>query len=85
METLNLTTLRQNIFQLADKVLETGEPIVIERNGRRLILGPAPQPALRRLRLDQLPRRKLIVGDPDDLVNAPTWDEASWLENSKLL
>lgn len=81
MEALNLTFLRQNIFQIADQVLATGEPVVIERHGQRLVLAPE---APARLRVEQLPRRYAIVGNPDDLVNAPTWNEAEWNEADKL-
>lgn len=80
METVTLTALRQNIFQLADQVLETGEPVVIERNGRHLLL-VAERP---RLDLSKLPRRKLFNGDPEELVNAKTWDEAEWGEPNTL-
>jgi len=38
MQNLTLTTLRRNLFQVADQVLATGEPVIIERNGRRLAL-----------------------------------------------
>ena len=82
METLNLTFLRQNIFQIADQVLATGEPVVIERHGQRLILAPE---APARLRVEELPRRYAIVGDPDTLVDAPTWNEAEWQEANKPL
>lgn len=80
MEKLTLTTLRQNIFQVADRVLETGEAVLIERNGRRLVLAPESN----RGRLDRLPRRHAIVGDPEELVHIETWDEAAWQETSPL-
>ena len=40
MKKLTLTALRQQIFQIADEVLETGVPAVIERNGQVLLLSP---------------------------------------------
>lgn len=48
---LSLTELRQRLFELADRVLETGEEIVIVRRGRRLrfIREEAPKPAFSRL------------------------------------
>lgn len=33
---LSLTELRQRLFELADRVLETGEAIIITRRGRKL-------------------------------------------------
>lgn len=80
MQTITLTALRQNIFQLADQVLETGEPVVIERNGRHLLLAPVRP----RLDLSKLPRRHLFNGAPEELVNAKTWDEAEWRELNNL-
>lgn len=67
MKKLTLTTLRQQIFQIADEVLVTGIPVSIERNGRVLLLSSATsaQPS-KRLRLK---RRKLINGDAESLVN----------------
>ena len=35
---ISLTELRQRLFQLADHVADTGEPLVIVRNGVRLKL-----------------------------------------------
>lgn len=80
MEQITLTALRQNIFQIADRVLATGEAVVIERDGRRLVLAPEPGPS----RLDRLPRRNAIVGNPDDLVDIQTWNEAEWQESQAL-
>lgn len=80
MNTLTLTALRQNIFQVADQVLATGEPVVIERNGRRLVLAAA-QP---KIDWEHLPRRQAIVGDPEDLVEWSGWDESQWGEPALL-
>ncbi|HEY2709852.1 MAG TPA: type II toxin-antitoxin system Phd/YefM family antitoxin [Caulobacteraceae bacterium] len=38
MKTVTITELRRNIFRLIDETLETGEPIVLNRKGRRLVL-----------------------------------------------
>jgi hypothetical protein len=38
MKTVTITELRRNIFQLVDEALETGEPIVLNRKGKRLML-----------------------------------------------
>ena len=64
MKKLTLTTLRQQIFQIADEVLVTGVPVSIERNGRVLLLSSATQPS-KHLKLK---RRKLINGDAESLV-----------------
>eukprot|EP01030_Chromulinospumella_sphaerica_P019727 gene19727-19625_t len=44
MPKITLTELRKDLFRLADKALETGEPVVIERNGRTMVLMEAGQP-----------------------------------------
>ena len=73
MGKLTLTTLRHKLFEVADKVLDTGVPVAIERRGRTLVLSAeAPTPKLARLK-----RRKLITGSPQSLVGAKagTWRE----------
>jgi hypothetical protein len=43
MKVVTLTEFRKNLFRLVDEVLETGEPIVIDRKGGRLVVrGEAP-------------------------------------------
>jgi len=58
--------LRSDLYRLLDQVLETGEPLVIERKGRRLrVVADAPPS-----RLARLPRRPdFVQGDPADLVH----------------
>ena len=66
--------LRQDIYRLIDRVLETGEPLEIERRGRRLrLIADEPVDRLSLIRTDP----NLIVGDPEDLVHvdwSPEWD-----------
>jgi prevent-host-death family protein len=58
--------LRQNVYRLLDQVLRTGEPIEIERGGRRLrIVSIEPPDKLSRLE----PHPDTIVGDPEELVH----------------
>ena len=40
MKTVTITELRRNIFRLIDESLETGEPILLHRKGKRVVLGP---------------------------------------------
>lgn len=65
MKKLTLTTLRQQIFQIADEVLMTGQPVSIERNGKVLLLSPAVE--LNKSKSLKLKRRKLIRGDAESL------------------
>lgn len=58
--------LRQNIYKLLDQVLDSGVPLEIERNGRRLRVVPVDAPS----KLDRLIEHPdYIVGDPEDLVH----------------
>jgi len=57
---------QEDILQLLDKVLSTGEPVEIERKGKRLLISPAEK----RRDLDCLEKHpEFIVGNPDDLVH----------------
>jgi antitoxin (DNA-binding transcriptional repressor) of toxin-antitoxin stability system len=63
---VTVSQLRGDIYNLLDRVIETGEPLEIERHGVivRVIAPRAPG------WLDRLPRREgVIVGDPEDLVH----------------
>lgn len=73
MEKLTLTTLRHKLFEVADRVLETGIPVAIERRGKTLLLTPQDAGS----KLARLKPRKLIKGRAEALVNAKvgTWRE----------
>lgn len=64
--TVNPTELRQNLYQLLDRVIETGEPLLVRRGAHTVAIAlvadgePLVAPAL---------REDLVVGDPDDLVH----------------
>ena len=68
MEHISLTALRQQLFKIVDKVIQTGIPIEIERRGHRLkiVLDDPPR------KLANLRPHNAIVGDPDDLVDVET-------------
>lgn len=72
-ERLTLTTLREKIFEVADRALETGVPVAIERRGRTLLLTPRTPGA----KLARLKRRKLVKGSAGSLARARpgTWRE----------
>jgi len=70
---MKASELRQNIYRILDRVLETGEPVVIERKGRRLrIVAESAPKRLERLRPDP----GYLVSDADDLVHVD-WS-AEW-------
>jgi antitoxin Phd_YefM of type II toxin-antitoxin system len=69
--TITLTELRQRLFQLADQVAETGEPLIIVRNGVRLRL--VREEALPEApgRLSRLVKRSIVIGAPLDPHESP--------------
>ncbi|TAN04406.1 MAG: type II toxin-antitoxin system Phd/YefM family antitoxin [Rhodanobacteraceae bacterium] len=70
---ISITELRQRLFQLADRVVETGEPLVIERRGVRLQLVREDAIAPKGGRLSRLVPRKqsVVVGPPLDPHESP--------------
>lgn len=72
---LTLTELRQQLFKLADQVIDTGVPLLIERRGVRLKLVREDAPA-QRSRLQQLKPQSLVQGAP----LAPEESPAVWSE-----
>jgi hypothetical protein len=66
---LTASKLRANVYRLLDEVLETGEPLEIERNGKILLIAPKEEKE-KGSKLDNLPRREgAIIGDPDELIH----------------
>lgn len=63
---ISASRLRADIYRLLDEVLDTQQPLEIERKGRVLVIAPKEQGS----RLDRLPRNEgYIIGDPEDLVS----------------
>jgi hypothetical protein len=75
---ISLTELRQRLFQLADHVADTGEPLVIVRNGVRLKLVREDAKAEGPGRLARLIKRSVVVGPPLDPRESP----AEWSGDS---
>jgi antitoxin (DNA-binding transcriptional repressor) of toxin-antitoxin stability system len=72
---MTASALRRDIYRILDRVLETGEPVIIERNGRRVRISAEDAPS----RLDALVRRPdVVVGDSEDFVHLDWSDE--WRE-----
>jgi len=76
---ISLTELRQRLFQLADHVADTGEPLVIMRNGVRLKLVREDAKAEGPGRLARLVKRSVVVGPPLDPHESPAeWSGESF-------
>jgi prevent-host-death family protein len=63
---MTVTKLRQNLFKVLDRVLDTGVPIEIKRKGKKIRI-VAVEPVSRLEKLE--PHPGTIVGDPEDLVH----------------
>ena len=70
---ITASALRQDIYRILDSVLDSGQPVEVERRGRRLKIAPVvPASKLSRL----VPRTTFLRGDPDDLISidwSDTW------------
>ncbi|MBA2283644.1 MAG: type II toxin-antitoxin system Phd/YefM family antitoxin [Acidimicrobiia bacterium] len=63
---ITASKLRENVYRVLDEVLASGEPVEIERNGRRLfIVAEAPPSRLGRL----VSRPELVTGNSEDLIH----------------
>lgn len=71
---ISLTELRQRLFQLADRVVDSGEPLLIERRGVRLRLIREEVELPREGRLARLVPQEAVVGAP----LAPDESPALW-------
>lgn len=73
MTRLNASRLRADIYRVLDTVIDTGEPVEIEKRGRVIKLVLALEPK----KLDRLvPRPGFIQGDPSDLADV-SWPDRS--------
>lgn len=59
------STLRGNIYRFLDQVIETGEPLEIERKGKLLKIIPVDQPA----KISRLVKHDCLTGDPESIVH----------------
>ena len=64
MNQISLTTLRQQLFKVVDRIIKTGVPVEISRRGHKLRIVPMVKTS----KLARLTPHKAIVGNPEDLV-----------------
>jgi antitoxin (DNA-binding transcriptional repressor) of toxin-antitoxin stability system len=64
------TRLRSELYQILDRVLETGEPVEVTRSQGTLVIKPLLSERRKKTRRAK-PRSNpdLVVGDPDELVH----------------
>ena len=63
---ITASKLRENIYRVLDEVLATGQPVEIERNGRRLLIVADDRPSRLALLVN---RSDVVVGDSADFVH----------------
>jgi len=68
----NATSLRKNIYSVLDSVLESGVPVEIERNGKKLRIVSDEAGS----RLSRLQPHKIVNGNSDKLAELH-WND-SW-------
>jgi hypothetical protein len=75
MRPISLTALRNNLFKIVDQVIQTGNPVLLERKGQKLKIILEEKKS----KLDNLKSHNCITGDPDDLVQAKVgeWNETN--------
>lgn len=71
---IKVTELRANLYQIVDRVIETGIPVEIDRNGVKLMLSPERKKS----KLDNLIAHPgTILGNPDEIIHMDWSDEWS--------
>jgi hypothetical protein len=62
---LTASKLRENIYRILDRILETGVPVDVRRKGRTLRIIPMDPPS----RIARLERRSYLLADPEEIVH----------------
>lgn len=77
MRPISLTALRNNLFKIVDQVIQTGNPVLLERKGQKLKIVLEEKKS----KLDNLKPHNCVTGDPDDLVQVKVgeWHETNHL------
>lgn len=74
---ITATSFRKNLYALLDRVIETGNPIDIERKGKIIrILAIEPKS-----KLSNLKKRNVINGNPEDIISIDWSNEWKGDEN----
>ena len=66
--------LRENVYQILDEAIETGVPVEVVRKGKVLKIVPEKPVS----KLDRLKKRKVFVGNSDDIIGMD-WSK-EWTE-----
>ena len=74
METITLTSLREKIFKIFDKISETGEPVIVKRKGKLMKIELINQEKVTDKLFKQPFKKNAVSGNSDDLVDFKSWD-----------
>lgn len=77
MSPISLNSLQSQLFEVVDKIIDTGIPVELERKGYRLKIVLEEK----RSKLANLKSHDCIVGNPDELVHLKT---SEWREECNL-
>ena len=75
------TNFRANLYRYLDEVLETGEPLEIERKGQRIMIIPDKPPS----KLHRLQKRETLLTEPEEIVHidwSGDWDPDGWRKHA---
>ena len=68
---ITASKLREDIYNVLDRALETGAPIEIQRKGKILRIVP---PAVNK-KLSKLKKHQALIGNPQDIVHMDWSDQ----------
>jgi hypothetical protein len=71
---ITASKLRENVYRILDEAIETGKPVEVVRKGAVLTIVPPK----RVNKMDNLKKRKVFVGDVDDIIGMD-WSK-EWTE-----
>lgn len=72
---LTASKLRENIYKILDQVAETGIPVEIIRNGKRLRLIADPSSDRKTSKLSRLVKHDIMKSDPEDIIHLDWYKE----------
>ena len=71
---ITASKLRENVYQILDEAIATGIPVEVVRKGKVLKIVPEKTVS----KLDRLKKRKVFVGNSDDIIGMD-WSK-EWTE-----
>jgi hypothetical protein len=73
---ITASKLRENVYRILDEAIETGKPVEVVRKGVRLTIVPPKRVS----KMANLKKRKIFVGDVEDILHIDWLKEWSELQ-----